>query len=105
MFPKTHVKELTCAREMKAAEHCIYFLNSRQLLSLANGVNGPGVSTAGEDHQTLAFDVRHHCLVVVNQGVLLPLVCNAGIVDRKASLERGPSMDLTCHQNQVAQEI
>ena len=86
---------------MEAADHRVHLLDSRQLLGVANGIDGPGMPTASEDHQALSLDVHHHCLVVVDQGVLLPLVCNAGIMNREAPLERSRAMDLARHQHQV----
>ena len=74
------------ARQMKSAKHSIHLLDSGQLLGVANAVDGPRVSTAGENHESLLLDVYYHGLVVMDQGVLLPLVCNAGIVAREAPL-------------------
>ena len=90
---------------MKAADHGVHLLDSRQLLGVANGVDGSGVPTAREDHKTLSLDVHHHCLVVVDQEILGPPVCDAGVVDREAPLERGRAMDLARHQHHVTQEI
>lgn len=85
------------ASEMKSSDHRIYLLDSGQLLGVANSVDCPRVPTSCEDHKAHLLDMHHHCLVVMNQRVLLPLVRNAGIVDWETLLEGSRAMDLPRH--------
>ena len=79
-------------------------LDSSQLLGVANGVDGPRMSTAGKYHESPLLDMYYHGLVVMDRGVLLPLICNAGIVNREAPLEGCRAMDLPRHQHEIPQE-
>src|SRR5262249_33325780 len=93
------------AGQMKSADDGIHLLDSRQLLRVTNGIDRPRMPTAGEDHEPLVLDMHHHGLVVMDQGVPLPLACNTSVVDRKPLLEGSRTVDLPRHQHKAPQEI
>src|SRR5262245_10349130 len=90
---------------MKAANHSMDVLDTREFLGLANRVNRSRVSATGEDDQPFVLHIDHHGLIIMNIGVLLPLIAPERIVQGKAGFKVRCTMHLSSHKHEITEHI
>src|SRR5712692_4258407 len=85
------------AGEMKPADHRMDLLYAGQFLGLSDRVDSPRVTTASEHHQAFLLDMHHHCLVVMDVRVFLPLIIAQRVVYGESGLKIGRTVNLSSH--------
>ncbi len=88
--------------EVKATDKGVQSANSGEPLGVPHDVDGAGVCTAGQDHETLASKMNHHGLIIDNERVWLPGGSGPRLMRRRHSvLEIGRSVHLTGDQDRA----